>query len=53
MDLPIIWYCPLQPYASQKQFVEDLQGTDVDGGLCVEFQIADYGGSNVATDAAV
>ena len=52
MDLPIIWYCPLQPAASRKQFVEDLQGADVDGGFGVEFQVADYGGGYVATDAA-
>lgn len=43
MDLAIIWYCPLQPAASRKQFVENLQGADVDGGLGVEFQVADYG----------
>lgn len=31
MDLAIIWYCPLQHSTSRKQFVEDLQGADVDG----------------------
>lgn len=52
MDLTIIWYCPLQPAALRKQFVEDLQGADVDGGLGMEFQVADYGGGYVATDAS-